>query len=133
MASIDQTTPHLSLPLPHRENPLAHDVDRIRAALLLLDADATAQNGTVSGHVQALAQAVTAERDARMEALEAEILARQQADADLAAAVTPSIGANGHWLIGATDTGLVAAVDITLNGGGWDDDGPGRVINGGSL
>lgn len=35
--TIQQTTPHLGLPLPHPDNSLEDDVPRIRAALAVLD------------------------------------------------------------------------------------------------
>lgn len=35
--TIQQTTPHLGLPLPHPDNSLEDDVPRIRAALAALD------------------------------------------------------------------------------------------------
>lgn len=34
---FDEITPNLGLPLPHPENELAHDVGRLRDALIQLD------------------------------------------------------------------------------------------------
>lgn len=34
---IDEITPNIALPLPNKENELAHDVERLRDALILLD------------------------------------------------------------------------------------------------
>lgn len=49
MAVVDDKTPFLQLPLPHRENRSDDDVERLRDAYLMLDAFAQALSIAVSG------------------------------------------------------------------------------------
>lgn len=47
-AIVDQKTPHLSLPLPHSNNQLADDVERIRLSLAKVDTDSAAKDSRIA-------------------------------------------------------------------------------------
>ena len=56
----DQKTPVLGLPLPHSENELVDDVERLRLALAMLDTDSGAQAKTIKAAQKTADDAVTA-------------------------------------------------------------------------
>ena len=57
---IDQKTPHLELPLPHSENQLADDVERIRLSLAKVDTEAGEQRKKVAAAQKTADDAVRA-------------------------------------------------------------------------
>ena len=77
---IDNRTANKNFPLPHKDNELADDVQRLRTALSNIDAalvaEETARASAVAGESTARAAAITAESTARATAIAAETAAR---------------------------------------------------------
>lgn len=57
---VDQKTPVLGLPLPHSENELVDDVERLRLALAMLDTDSGTQDKSIKAAQKTADNAVTA-------------------------------------------------------------------------
>ena len=81
--AYDETTPHLSLPLPHPRNTLREDCPRIRKSLQALDRFAEKSDAAVAALAEAdttLANAMQSQGKNLAEALSQEEQARSQAD-----------------------------------------------------
>lgn len=96
---IDNRTANKNFPLPHKDNELADDVQRLRSALGDIDAalvaEETARASAVAGESAARAAAITAETAARV-AQKAEIdtahaAAREALRASLTAQISTSV------------------------------------------
>ena len=81
--AYDETTPHLSLPLPHPRNTLREDCPRIRKSLQALDRFAEKSDAAVAALAEAdttLANAMQSQGKNLAEAISQEEQARSQAD-----------------------------------------------------
>lgn len=108
----DQKTPVLGLPLPHSENELVDDVERLRLALAMLDTDSGAQDKNIKAAQKTADDAVTACGVAQRAANAAQQTANQGVSDAGAAQATADQGIAGAAGAQATaDTALAVATD----------------------